>query len=324
MLRLPRLAAVYPRTLAEAMRALADAGPEGKLLSGGTDLIPKLKRRQIKAETLISLQNVKGLAGITRVKGGLRLGAGTRLCDLAASPLLKKFRGLRQAAGSVATAQIRNMATVGGNVLVDTRCSYYDRSEEWRSALGGCMKTDSESPCRVAPGSKRCLAFSSGDLPPILIALGARAVLESFEGGREIPLEELYADDGMNYLKTRPGEILTAILLEEKRPESAYLKLRRRGVFDFSSLGAAAAISRTGGIVRDCRIVLGAIASKPVIAERAAEILKGERLSVELIEAAAETAMRSAKPVGNADFPAAYRRQMVKVFVRRTLKSLLD
>ncbi len=324
MLRLPRLEAVYPRTLDEAMKALAGAGPEGRILSGGTDLIPKLKRRQIGAGTLICLQNVKGFAGVTKVRGGLRIGAGTKLCDLIESPLIKNFQGLRQAAGAVATVQIRNMATVGGNVLVDTRCSYYDRSEEWRGALGGCMKTGAGSPCRVAPGSKRCLAFSSGDLPPMMIALGARAVLDSPRGRREIPLEELYADDGMNYLKMEHGEILTAILLEEKRPESAYLKLRRRGVFDFSSLGVAAALSRAGGIVRDCRIVLGAVASMPVIAGQAADILKDERLSIELIEAAAEAAMRSAKPVGNADFPAAYRRRMVGVFVRRALKSLLD
>ena len=195
---------------------------------------------------------------------------------------------LARAAGQVATPQIRNMGTLGGNLCLDTRCTYYNQSLEWRQAISYCMKAPGstgghacttptgDAICWVATSSPRCWAVSSTDTAPALIALGARVTLVSADGERDIPLEELYADDGMAYLTKRPDEILTAVRLAPAEPgwRSTYWKLRRRGSFDFPVLGVAAALRfAEGGVVTDARVVLGAVASRPVLVPEASALV---------------------------------------------------
>lgn len=323
MLRLPPLKSVSPKSLTEAAQVLSDAGPHAAILAGGTDLIPKLKRRQVKIDTLVSLRRVAGLTGITLEGRDLVIKAGTLLADFADDPRVGRFQALAQAAGAAATPAIRNQATLGGNLLLDTRCSFYDQTEHWRDALGHCLKTAAGGTCRVAAGSKRCFATNSGDLAPALIAHGARVRLRGVAGRREILLEELYADDGRRHLRKKRGEILTEVLVETGRTDSAYLKLRRREAFDFPALGVAVALTREGKLVRGCRIVLGGMGPAPVIAREASSLLNGSQPTEDLIAAAAAAAVRCAKPVNNTDFSASYRRRMVGVFVSRALKSLL-
>ena len=120
---------------------------------------------------------------------------------------------LAQAASFVATPQIRNMATLGGNLCLDTRCNYYDQNYEWRKAIGFCLKKDGDT-CWVAPGSSKCMAVSSTDTAPALMALGARVRLVSRSGEREVPLSGLYQNDGIHYMKREPNELLTEVLLD--------------------------------------------------------------------------------------------------------------
>jgi 4-hydroxybenzoyl-CoA reductase subunit beta len=321
MIRLPAFAYVAPRTIAQAVRAVADAGPDVMLVAGGTDLYPNMKRRQFEPKTLVGLRAIGELRGIGgSVREGMRVGACTTLTAVATHPgLARAYAGLATAAGLVSSPQLRNMGTLGGNVCVDTRCNYYNQSYEWRKAIGFCMKRDGDI-CLVAPGSPRCWAVSSSDTAPVLWSLGAQVRLAGPDGERTVPIAALYRDDGIQYLTKRGDEILTEIVLPAAEGwRSAYLKLRRRGAFDFPILGVAAAVRLEDDVVREARIVLGAVASLPREAPRAAAVLVGRRLTSETIEAAATAAAGPARPLDNTDLTHPYRKKVTRVYVARAL-----
>jgi 4-hydroxybenzoyl-CoA reductase subunit beta len=255
--------------------------------------------------------------------GGLAIGAGTTLTAVSRHPAVRTaYAALATAAGAVSTPQLRNMGTLGGNVCVDTRCNYYNQSYQWRKAVNFCMKKDGEI-CLVAPGSPRCWAVSSSDTAPALWSLGAGVRLAGPAGPRTIPISALYQDDGIQYLTKQPGEIVTDIVLPPADGlRSVYLKLRRRGSFDFPVLGVAATLHMDGEIVRRARIVLGAVASLPREAAEAARLLTDQRLTPELIDRAADAAARPARPLDNTDLTHPYRKKMTRVFVARALRRL--
>jgi 4-hydroxybenzoyl-CoA reductase subunit beta len=230
---------------------------------------------------------------------------------------------LWQAASLVATPHIRNMATLGGNICLDTRCTYYDQSYEWRKAINFCMKKDGEI-CWVATGSPKSKPVSSTDTAPALIALGASVRLQSSSEEREIPLADLYHNDGMKYITRQPNEILTEIQLGSLEGwKSTYWKLRRRGSFDFPVLSVAAAVRlSTGGVVEEARIVLGAVASRPLVAGEAAKSLLGRPLDQDAIGQAATLAARLAKPLDNTDFDMSWRKKVTAEFVTYALREL--
>ena len=321
MLRLPAFTYVSPKTLEQAVRAVADAGPDAMLVAGGTDLYPNMKRRQFEPRTLVGLRAIRELRGVTgSPREGLTIGACTTLTAVAAHPDVgRAYAGLAAAAGLVSSPQLRNMGTLGGNVCVDTRCNYYNQSYEWRKAIGFCMKKDGDI-CLVAPGSDRCWAVSSSDTAPALWSLDARVTLAGPAGERTVPIAALYRDDGIDYLSKRRDEIVTAIVLPPADGwRSAYLKVRRRGAFDFPVLGVAVALRLDGDAVRQARIVLGAVASVPREAPRAAAALVGQRLTAETIQAAAEAAAGPARPLDNTDLTHPYRKKVTRVHVARAL-----
>jgi 4-hydroxybenzoyl-CoA reductase subunit beta len=324
MIRLPAFSYVAPKTLDQAVRAVADAGPAGMLVAGGTDLYPNMKRRQFEPTTLVGLRAIRELRGVGgSPRDGLRVGACTTLTAVATHPeLARAYAGLATAAGLVSSPQLRNMGTLGGNVCVDTRCNYYNQSYEWRKAIGFCMKKDGDI-CLVAPGSSRCWAVSSSDTAPVLWSLGACVRLTGPSGERTVPIAALYRDDGIEYLAKRADEIVTEIVLPPADGwRSAYLKLRRRGAFDFPILGVAAALRLEGDVVREARIVLGAVASVPREAPKAAAVLVGQRLTTETIEAAADAAAGPARPLDNTDLTHPYRKKVTRVYVARALARL--
>lgn len=331
MMRLPQFDYRAPRSLDEAAAILADHAPgEAMLMSGGTDLLPKMKRRQQVPTTVIGLRGIVTLvetdSSSTNRRGDttVTLGAGLTLTHLVRDTALREsYRGLWQAAAQVATPHLRNMGTLGGNICLDTRCNYYDQNQEWRQAIGFCMKKDGDI-CWVAPGSSRCLAISSTDTAPALMALGAHVRLTSKQGEREVAMADLYAQDGIDYLTRRPGEILTHVVLPaRKRWRSTYWKLRRRGAFDFPVVSVAVAIHFSKkGIVEEARLVLGAIASRPMEASAAATSLTGRTLDDDAIEAAAILAARVAKPMDNTDFGLHWRKRVVGNLVRHALCEL--
>jgi 4-hydroxybenzoyl-CoA reductase subunit beta len=327
MMRLPRFRYVAPRTVQAAAEVLADLGPEAAPLAGGTDLLPNMKRRQQTPATVVGLRAIEALhASAGTPETGLTLGAMTTLASIERSATLRAaWPALARAASLVATPPIRTTATLGGNCCLDTRCSYYDQTHEWRQSIGFCMKKEGEV-CWVAPGSERCWAVSSSDTAPVLCAADAEVSLVSKRGERRVPIAELFADDGISYLTRRPDEILTAIHLPPiaAGQRTTYLKLRRRGSFDFPVLGVAARV-RVGptGAVESARIYLGGVGSRPHAAETAATFLMGKRLDdEEAVLEAGRLAAQVAKPLQNTDFSSSWRKQVTREYVARALREL--
>jgi 4-hydroxybenzoyl-CoA reductase subunit beta len=346
MMRLPPFRFLAPRTIDEAAAWLAESPADTMLLAGGTDLIPNMKRRQQRPQTVIGLRRIAALKAIDRDGGRSRsgrasppkdagqadrplhdceisIGAGVTLSRLVSDAQLRaSCPGLWQAAAQIATPHLRNMGTVGGNLCLDTRCTYYDQTEDWRKAIGYCMKKDGET-CWVATSSPKCLAVSSTDLAPMLVALGARVRLISAIGERTIDVADLYHNDGMHYLTRRPDEILADVSIDDQTGwRSAYWKLRRRGSFDFPVAAAAvAARFADDGTIIDARIVVGAVASRPMPA-KASALIAGQRLTDDLIAAAADAAYDVAKPMDNTDYELVWRKKMIRTLVTAALREI--
>jgi len=325
VMRLPRFAYLPASTTAEAAELLGEH-PGAQVVGGGTDLFPKMKRRQLEPKVLVGLHRVSELRGIG--SGGVTtIGAGTRLHELASAPgIVRRYPALARAASLVASPQIRNAGTVGGNLCVDTRCNYYDLPFDRRCAHGFCLKTGDSDVCRLAPGGDRCWAVSSTDLAPVAHVLGGSVRLVSARGERTLPVAQLYTmDDGIDYLQKQPDEVLTALELPpEDGLRATYVKFRRRGAIDFPLLGVAAAVrTDEDGTCTEARLVLGAVATAPLPVPKVAEVLVGAALTDETITAAAETAMSATKPMDALDLPLAYRKRMVMIHVARALRELV-
>ncbi|HEY5634522.1 MAG TPA: FAD binding domain-containing protein [Burkholderiaceae bacterium] len=323
MMRLPWFDYRAVATAEEASRVLAGEGPQAMLVSGGTDLLPNMKRRHQTPRVLVSVRNVAAMRELAD-DGPVSLGGALTLSELVASATVReRYRGLWQAAAQVATPHLRNMGTIGGNLCLDTRCTYYNQNEEWRKAIDYCLKRDG-STCWVATASKRCVAASSTDTAPALIAIGARVRLVSAAGERDIPVADLYRNDGIDYLSRRSDEVLTEVLLPDQEGwRSCYWKLRRRGSFDFPILGVAAAVKLgADGTVQDARVALGAVASRPFLVPDATTALVGKKLDDDAIAEAAAAVASRAKPLDNTDGDLYWRKEVVDDFCGYALREL--
>jgi len=321
MMRLPKLAVSSPESIEEAAGLLAELGDRAVVLSGGTDLIPNLKRHQLTVDTVVLLGRIDDLEGIRVEDDAVHIGARTTLRAIVDSELVPPV--VARAAGEVASPTIQNQGTIGGNLCVDTRCFWLNVTDLWRQAAEPCLKADGDT-CWVAPAKQHCWAVSSSDLAPVLVALDSSVTLVGSGGTRTMPLADLYVDDGIAYLTKSPDEIITAVTIPIDRGlDVTYHKLRRRGSVDFPILGVAAAVRRDdAGVCTEARIVLGAVASAPLRAVEAEAALVGEPFGAASIAAAAEAARKLARPLYNTDLTSRYRKRMVPVFVRRALEEL--
>ena len=333
MLRLPPFEYLVPQRIDEAVEMLATYKEEAMLVAGGTDVYPGMKRRIFEPKKLISLGKLAELQTFSSGSEGITLGAGMTLTQITSHPLLQNaYPALTAAAGAVSTPQLRNMGTIGGNLCVDTRCTYYNQSESWRAALGYCMKKACPEArgdghiCWVAPGSTRCLAVQSSDTAPVLIALAAKVQLVGPRGTRWLPASALYRNDGIDYLHKQRDEILTQIHVPPAQGiRTTYHKLRRRGSFDFPVLSVAVALRQTAdGTCTDVRIVLGAVDSAPIRASEAEALLLDAKINDDLIEEAAHKAFRRARPLDNTDMSISYRKHMSKVYVAKALRETVQ
>ncbi len=325
MLRLPEFDLREPSTIEEAAALLAQHPGEAMLVAGGTDLLPNMKHGLFEPKVLVSLARVESMRGICEAEGGLVIGATTTLAEVAADERVPP--ALAQAAGLVAGPQLRTMGTLGGNVMLDTRCQWYNQTYFWRQALGFCLKKDG-SLCHVVEGGKKCVAAASNDTAPALMSLGATLCLVGPEGRREIAIEDLYRADGIWNKTTSSQELLVEVRLPALGAghRGAYGKLRDRGSIDFPLFGCAVRLELDGdGAVADADLCAVALVARPVRVKGFAEALVGTTPGTpafdEAVEAAADLAFRKCKPMDNVPGEAAYRREMVPVYVRRTLRA---
>jgi 4-hydroxybenzoyl-CoA reductase subunit beta len=219
------------------------------------------------------------------------------------------------------------MGTLGGNVMLDTRCQWYNQTYFWRSALGFCLKKDGTL-CHVVAGGKKCVAAASNDTAPALMTLGALLEIEGPEGRRSLPVDEFWVADGIWNKKLEPGEILVEVRIPPTAPghRGAYGKLRERGSIDFPLLGVAVRLDLdAAGAVSDADLVITALAARPLRIHRARAALAAKRPGApEFDEAGAESAAQAhaqCHPLENVPGDADYRREMVPVLVRRTLEA---
>lgn len=324
---LPPFEFIAPENINDAVQLLDRYKDRAKILAGGTDLIPSMKNKLFNPEVLISVNNIASLKKIHfDAKEGLTLGALVSITDVGHHPLVAEhYPVLAEAAQKIATPLLQNKGTIGGNILLDTRCYYYNQSQFWRNAVNGCMKKEGDV-CRVAPGGHRCYAISSCDTVPVLYALNAEIRLLSAQGERVLPVREFYLNDGMVFNKLLPNEILTEVHVPvpAKGFRGGYMKLRRRQAIDYPMLGVMVGlVLDEKDICRDAKIILGAIFPCPWEAFQAQEILIGKKITEKEIEAASDKAYEIAKPMDLTNFRPAYRKRMVKVFTRRLLQTLI-
>jgi 4-hydroxybenzoyl-CoA reductase subunit beta len=322
MLRLPAFSYLRPGSASEAAQMLHEHGGRARLVSGGTDLLPKMKRGQMEPEILVGLGHLDELRQVRATEaGGFDIGAGVTLTQIISHPQLRAaYPGFVQAAALVSSPALRNAGTIGGNLCVDTRCNYYDESYEWRQAAGFCLKKDGDV-CRVAPAFLTCRAIASSDTAPVAIALGATVVLVGPEGERDVPVASLYQGDGKFYLTIAGDEVLTSLRLPASGGwRSAYVKVRSRDTIDFPVVGVAVALQMTGPVVDAARIVLTAVGPQPLDVSHTAEPLLGRELDDGLVEEVAAQGAKAARPVDNADLSYVWRKRVTRKAIEQAIR----
>jgi len=340
MLPLPIFDYHRPRSLSEAVALLSSLGADARIIAGGTDVLPNMKQGLFDPAHVVSVSALEELRGIELVRGSdhrahLHIGAGTHLVRVADSLTVQRLApALAEACGAVGGPHHRTMGTIGGNVCLDTRCRYYNQTYFWRKALGYCLKKDG-TVCHVVKGGKRCVAAASNDSAPVLIALEAKLHLLSAAGSRVVNADEFYVADGEANTVLEPGEIVVRVevpVVEGRH--SSFEKLRRRGAIDFPLLSVAARVDRTPpgpDEVEGSRelhvvdVVVSALGARPRRIRATAQAVQ-DALAAEggldessLVDRIAAAAYRECKPLTNLDEDAAWRREMVPVFVKRAL-----
>ncbi len=320
---LPVLHVQRPTSTAQALALLAGE-PAARLIAGGTDLIPNLRRGLERPPLLVDLSALGGFDGIAFTDGGgCTLGAGVTLATLAADAGIRAHLGpLADAAQAAAGPGHRSAATLGGNLCQDTRCMFYNQSAWWRQSNDFCLKRDGHT-CHVAPQGTRCHAAFCSDLAPVLLALGSQVTLQSARGSRTLSLQALYRDDGAAHLTREADELLTSVQVEPPRPgqRSAYRKARSRGAMDFALAAVAVSLALDGGRLTRLRVGVAGTNSFALLLQGTDELL-GQPVDEALVARVGKLVQQQVTPMRSTVTPANYRRQVASALVQRLLREL--
>jgi 4-hydroxybenzoyl-CoA reductase subunit beta len=296
-------------------------------IAGGTDLVPNMKHRLFTPAHLVSLRRVVELHGFGEEEdGALRIGAAESLDAVGRNPaVLARWPMLAYACARISGPQLRRAGTIGGNVCLDTRCTYYNQTWFWRKSLGFCLKKDGDA-CHVVRGGTRCVAAHSADGATALCALGAELEIAGLDAERRrVPIDEFFTSDGVWNRRMEPGEILVAIRLRAPAPgaRGAFRKLRVRKAIDFPLANiAAVADLDCERRVRALRLYVSGMGSYPRKVGKVEDLARGSQLTTEIIEAVADQAHRQCHPLANITVDAEWRRAMVPVMTGRVLREI--
>jgi len=311
---------VSPATV-EAAIATQREHADSRFLAGGTDVVVNLRRGLGHADVLIDLNGIRELGGLNCTAAGARIGAGVTLVELARNAdIAGRYAAVTEAALGVAGPGHRNIATVGGNLCLDTRCVYYNQSEWWRHANGYCLKHGGDI-CHVAPQGQRCHAAFSGDLAPALMVLGAQVEIAGSDGRRRIPLADLYAEDGRAHLRLASAELLVAVHLPPDPPPSMYAKSRIRASMDFPLAGVAVALQFDQGRIRVLRVALTGTNSCPALLEGTGAFA-GLALDDAALDRLDKLVQKQVQPMRTTLAPGNYRRVTAAALTRRLVHKL--
>jgi 4-hydroxybenzoyl-CoA reductase subunit beta len=324
-MKLPHFTHHSPVSVQECTEILADSKNESQIIAGGSDLLVRMKLGLTSPDYLVSLSKITELKQIDySPERGLTIGAGVTLAGLATNPIVReKCPAIAKAAELVATKQIRNVATLGGNVLQNTRCQYYNRSTEWGKAVAPCLKRGGTL-CHIIPQGKRCFAVYQGDLAPLLIALNATAMMPSQDQAREIPLVSLFSNNGVEPFTDVAGIIMHFTIPESSLDsQSDYKKYRLRNGIDFPIAGVAVALKSNNGLVEDLQVCLTGVASSPVLVSIDGETVEGKLLNNALVKEVSKLAYGATHPLPNLEGNPGRRRTMVRMMTEEILTSFI-
>lgn len=324
MLTLPRFEWCQPRSVEETLSFLSDQPGEALLVAGGTDAVPNLKHRLHEPRRIVHLGRVDALRFAREDEEGFDVGPLVTLAELSGHPFLQRHHpSLAKAAGLVAGPQLRAMGTLGGNLCLDTRCTYYNQTFFWRQALGFCLKKDGVH-CHVVPQGKRCVAAHSSDVAPVLITLEATVEITGRSGSRVIAVEEFFVGDGIHNNVLKPDELVTRIHVPARSRglKVGYQKLRPRNAIDFPMLAVAFA-AHGNGRCESARLVVSALAAKPKTIGGLNAMVGGQPLDAALRETIAQAAYKQCRPQTSVPYDADWRHEMVPVFVKRAILEAL-
>ena len=317
---------INARTVDEAGALLDKYNGKATLNAGGTDLLSTLKGEHLLdyPEAVINIKTIPGLDYIKEDEGALKIGTLAKLSDLARSPLLQeRYGALAEAARSVATPQVRNVATIGGNLCQDVRCWYYRYPRHiggpiscLRKGSGPCVAVSGDNRYHAIMGGKRCFAVCPSDTAIVLASMGAQIKVAGPDGIRGIAVTDFFAPLG-NALKR--DEMVTEIQVPRVNgpAKQTFLKFTLRNPVDFAIVSVASIITLQQGVCTDARIALGAVAPAPVRAKKAEEVIKGRSIDQTAAAEAAEQAVAGAKPLSMN----AYKIEITKALVTRALLS---
>ena len=312
-----------PKSVSEAVSALARYKGKARLIAGGTDILVTIRNGSTSPDCLVNIKTIVKLDGISYdPKQGFTIGPLATLKAIETSTLINdKIPILAQAAHQIAAPRIRSVATIGGNLCQDTKCLYYAQFPQWQQPP--CYRADGDV-CYAAKGAKRCQAMAIADTAPALLCLNATASISGTKGERTMPFEEFFVASGEVSLK--PDEMLTAINIPDPPPDTGgfYLRHSLRGAPDFVIAAAAALVTVKDSQFADARIGLLGVNRTPTRAHQAEQILINNKVDDNLIEQAAQTAAKEAHPLGDIFGSAAYRRRIVPVLVRRAIQQALQ
>ncbi|MFC1821794.1 FAD binding domain-containing protein [Thermodesulfobacteriota bacterium] len=324
-MRLPRFEYLKPASLEECLEALKEDGERAGILAGGTDLLVNMKQRVTCPDKIVSVRAIPELRSISEDKeGNMHIGACVPLTELVQNPLIsEKLPALRDAVSSVASRHIRNMATLGGNICLATRCWYYNQSKLWRDSIEPCHRSGG-SVCHDISGAKRCHAINNSDTAPILMALDAEVRIRNMDRERVIPVRDFFRDSGDRHTVLGSDELLTSVTIPESASSgpALFMKVSDRKGLDFATGSIASSIKRNGKQISGAVLVVNSIRSSPLILEKAAQTIMQNGLNDGAISDAAEIASSELGILGNLFTSAGYKRQIVGVLVKRALNIL--
>lgn len=312
--RLPKLTYFEPKTIEEVIEIKKEFGKDAVILAGGTDILPLLKRRNIGARTVINLKTISELSHIElKDNGKIKIGATVTLRDIMDSKLIvDSFPLLVEAAASVAYNQIRNMATLIGNLCVDNKCTYFNQSKFWWQSRADCFKRGGNQ-CYTVKGGKQCFALAVGDTVSALIALDAELSVIGPNGVRRITVAEFYTGNGRRPYQLADDEFVCDIELNASPDgwRDGFLKKSVRGAVDFALAAMAMRLRPNGRKIEDIRIVLNAVSLKPVQAKMTQSYLIGKDINNETIDAAVKLILKESAPLSSIGTTVAVRRKMI-------------
>lgn len=315
-----------PKDKEQLAALLADARDDYALMAGGTDLLDEIKQGVKNPGVVVDLSGLTSLSGIQKDQDGLKIGALTTISDLADSPALEsEIPGLKTAALSLATPQLRNVGTVGGNLCQKPRCWYYRDGNVVCRKKGGsrCYAFNGRSKYHAIFGGSGCFIVHPSDLAPMLIALEAKATLMGTEGERTVSFDDFFQTPQVDVHKEnilKPDQFLLSVTIPQSRFGTAgtYVKFKERSTWDFAVVSAAVCGKKSGEAFHDLRIVMGGVAPVPWRLKKAEKILEGKAISEENINTAADEELKEARPLKDN----AYKKDLLPAVLREAFRGL--